>query len=82
MLLQLARLFVLLPVGLAFEHRRRVQEDVLEAVIDIVFPECEPRDLLVVNEALPAVAGRRRRRLLALGNVDGHVLGPNAVLPP
>ena len=57
-----------------------MQKDVLEAVIDIVLPEREPGDLLVVNEALPAVAGRRRWRLLVLGNVDRHVLGPNAVL--
>lgn len=78
--LEVARLLKLLEVALALEGRSGGEEDVLDVAVDVLLPRREPRHLVVVDDVLPAVAGRSWRDGDALADVDRDLLGADARL--
>lgn len=79
-LLELAGLLKLLEVGLALDSTVGGQHDVLVVAVDVLLPHGKPGGLVVVLDRLPSMTLGRLGHLGVLADVDGDLLGQDALL--
>lgn len=79
-LLELAGLLKLLEIGLALDSAVGGQHDVLVVAVDVLLPHGKPSGLVVVLDRLPSMALGRVGHLGLLADVDGNLLGQDALL--
>ena len=79
-LLEFSCLLKLLEVTLTLDVRVGCKHDVLVGTVDVFLPHGEPCAFMIVLDLLPAMTCGRLRDLSLLTNIDGDLLGHDALL--